>query len=212
MRFKQIAAATLLCSGFAANAQVALAEGFDNVGSLSSAGWQIVNTSPSPGTTWFQGNSGIFPSASGAADSYAAANFLGTSAASGPISNWLITPQLMLDATSTVSFAVRVDGDGFLDRVDVLRSTTGTAPGDFSLIGSYESSTDQGWVNQTFGVSLAAATPTYIAFRYTIGDVATAGNYLGVDNVSITAVPEPATTLLLGLGLAGLIARRRFAV
>lgn len=211
MRFTQIAAATLLCSSFAAHAEVVLAEGFDNLAGLTSAGWQIVNTSPSPGSTWFQGNSGIFPAASGAANSYAAANFLGTSATSGPISNWLITPQLLLDATSTVSLAVRVAGDSFFDRVDVLRSTTGTLPGDFSLIGSYGSVSDQGWLNLTFGAALSAATPTYIAFRYTIDDVATAGNYLGIDSVSITAVPEPASLLLLGLGMAGLLARRRFA-
>ncbi len=212
MRFKQVVAAVAVTfSAFAAHGQiVVLAEGFNNVPGLSASGWTFANTSPSPGQSWFQGNAGIFPAASGAANSYAAANFLSTSATSGPVSNWLITPQLLLDATSTVSLAIRVAGDGFFDRVDVLRSTAGTAPGDFSLIGSYGSLTDQGWVNLSFGAALAATTPAYIAFRYTIEDVATAGNYLGIDNVSITAVPEPTTTLLLGLGLAGLLARRRF--
>ena len=212
MRFKQITVAAMLCIGFAAQAQVALAEGFANVADLPGAGWTIVNTSPLPGTTWFQGNAGIFNAASGAANSYAAANFLGTTAATGPVSNWLITPQLVLDATSTVSFSARGGGDGFLDRLDVLISTTGTAPGNFSLIGSYSSSVDNGWVNQNFGATLAAVTPSYVAFRYVVADVATAGNYLGIDNVLITAVPEPTTTLLLGLGLAGLLARRRLNV
>ena len=209
LRFKQLSVAAVLCGGFAAQAQVALAEGFDNVAGLSGAGWSIVNTSPLPGTTWFQGNSGIFSAASGAASSYAAANFLGTTASSGPVSNWLITPQLMLDATSTVSLAARAGGDGFLDLLEVLISTTGTAPGNFSLIGSYSSSTDNGWVNRSFGATLTSATLSYVAFRYAVTDVATAGNYLGIDNVLITAVPEPTNTLLLGLGLAGLLAYRR---
>lgn len=212
MKFKQLAVAAALCAGFAAQAQIVLAQGFDNVAGLAGAGWQIVNTSASPGTTWFQGNAGIFPAASGAPSSYAAANFLGTTAATGAVSNWLITPQLQLDATSMVFFAARVGGDGgFLDRVDVLRSTTGTAPGDFALLGSYSSSTDNGWVGQSFSANLSAPTPAFIAFRYVIADVATAGNYLGIDTVTITAVPEPTTTLLLGLGLAGLLARRRFS-
>lgn len=204
------ATAALLCSSLSAQAQVALAEGFDNVAGLADAGWLFVNTSPSPGTTWFQGNSGIFTSASGAPDSYAAANFLGTNATSGPVSNWLITPQLLLDATSTVSMAIRTAGDNFLDRIEVRMSTTGVAPADFTtLVGSYSATTDEGWVTPTWGVNLNVATPVYIAFRYTIDDVATAGNYLGIDNVSITAVPEPASMLLLGLGVAGLLARRR---
>jgi hypothetical protein len=80
------------------------------------------------------------------------------------------------------------------------------------LIGSFSSSVDNGWVNQSFGATLAAVTPSYVAFRYVVADVATAGNYLGIDNVLITAVPEPTTTLLLGLGLAGLLVRRRLTV
>ncbi len=210
LRNKQLAvAAALLCGSWAAQAQAALTEGFDDVAGLAGAGWTIVNTSPSPDTTWFQGNTGIFETPFGPANSYAAAAFTGTSAPTGSVANWLITPQLLLDPTSTVSLSVRVGGDDFLDRLDVLISTTGTAAGDFSLIGSYSSSVDNGWVNQSFAAALGAATPSYVAFRYVVDNVATAGNYLGIDSVVITAVPEPTTTLLLGLGLAGLLARRR---
>jgi hypothetical protein len=204
-----LALSTLLCAGFAAHAQVALSEGFANVAGLTGAGWSIVNTSASPGTTWFQGNSGIFSAAAGPANAYAAANFLGTTAASGPVSNWLITPQLVLDATSQVSFQVRAAGDNLLDRLEVLVSTTGTAPGNFSPVGSYESATDSGWVSRSFSLNLTATTPSYVAFRYVVSDVAVAGNYLGLDSVQITAVPEPTTSVLLGLGLAGLLLARR---
>ena len=207
-------AAALLCTPWAVQAQVALSESFNDVAALAGTGWLSVNTSASPGTNWFQGNPGIFPAASGATDSYAAANFLGTTAASGPVSNWLITPQLSLGVGSNVAFDVRVAGAGFLDTLQVLISTTGTAPANFSLLGSYSASTNSGWVPQTVLTGLGAETPAYIAFRYVINDVAVNGNYLGLDNVVITAVPEPTTALLLALGLAGLVGypfRRRQA-
>lgn len=212
MRTKQLTlVAALACAGMSAQANVVLSEGFDNWAGLFTAGWQTVNQSPSPGTTWLPGNPGIFPAASGAAPSYASANFLGTTASSGPISNWLITPQIALNTLTTVSFDVRVVGEGLLDTVEVLVSTSGTAPANFSLIGSYSSSTADFWSAQSFSTNLPAAGLGYVAFRYVVADVATAGDYLGIDNVVITAVPEPATYALLGLGIAALVARRRFS-
>ena len=210
LRIRQLAlAGALACAGVSAQAAVVLTEGFDSLAAALASGWQTVNLSPSPGTTWLQGNPAIFEAASGAADSYASANFLGTTAPSGPISNWLITPQLTLDATSTVSFDVRVVGQGFLDTLQVMVSTTGTAPGDFSVIGTYSSSSADVWIAQSYAAGLTSSTPAFVAFHYLVDDVATQGDYLGVDNVAITAVPEPASLLLMGLGVAGLLVRRR---
>lgn len=59
---------------------------------------------------------------------------------------------------------------------------------------------------------LAGSTSAYVALRYMVDDVAVNGNYLGVDSLVITAIPEPVSALLFGLGLAGLAgvqARRR---
>lgn len=203
-----------------AHAADALSESFDNVAGLAGSGWVLTNNSTSPNQSWFQGNAGIFPADSGVADSYAAASYLSTSA--GAISNWLITPMLQLDSTSVLSFVVRAAGDGFLDTIELRLSVNGastdvggtdTSVGDFStLLGSYASAAAGGWDAQTFSLSgLQAPTMGRLAFRYVVADVATAGNYIGIDSVNVMAVPEPATYALFGLGVAGLLLRRRLA-
>jgi len=219
LKTKKIAAAAavacLLGTAGAAQAQVVLAEAFNNVSTLAGAGWTFRNTSTSPGTNWFQGNAGIFVAQSGAPDAYVAANFLGTTGLTGAVSTWLITPQLVLDNTSTVSMVVQVGGDGFLDTLQVMLSTTGTAPADFSSIGSFSASANAGWVPLSFPALLTGTTLSYVALRYVVDNVAVNGNYLGIDNLVVTAVPEPVSALLFGLGLAGLAgvrARRRLAV
>lgn len=185
------------------------------------ASWTLVNNSATPlGNNWFQGNSAIFPAFNGADTSYAAANFVSTLATTGAVSNWMILPALTLDSTSTISFRVRGAGDSFSDQVEVRFSpgtgadvgTTTTSSGTFnSLLGFYTTTVDAGWVSQTYNLGLAIPTEGRIAFRYVVADVATAGNYLGIDNVVITAIPEPGTYALFALGLAGVMLRRRFS-
>ncbi len=210
-----LAGLALAVAAAGAQANTVLSESFDDVAGLTASGWAQVNASTAPlGTGWFQGNSGIFAAASGAASAYAAANFLGTGSASGAVSNWLMTPVLMLDATSVVSFVARTAGDGFLDRLEVRFSGNGasTNVADFgTLLGSFQASTPTGWVGLSYTLSgLATPTEGRIAFRYIVDNVATAGNYIGIDDVAITAVPEPATYGLMGLGIAALLLRRRF--
>ena len=217
LSIKQVIAATAVLAVSAGAQAMTLTEGFDDVASLSGAGWALVNNSSAPvGGDWFQGNSGIFPAAMGAANSYVAASFLSTSSPTGAISNWLMSPALLLDASSSVSFQVRTAGDGFLDTLEVRLSTSGssTNPAGFgTLLGTYSASTDNGWQALSFSVgALAVATEGRIAFLYKVSDVSVAGNYIGIDSVVITAVPEPATYLLMGLGVAALLLRRRAIV
>lgn len=219
-----LAGLALLAAVGSSQAVTVLSEGFDNVSTLPASGWVQVNNSATPaGTGWFQGNAGIFTAFSGAENSYVAANFLSTGATTGAVSNWLILPTLTLDSSSVLSFMVRTGGEGFLDKLEVRFSTNGastnvgttsTSVGDFSiLLGTYSADTAGGWEGLSFGLwGLSAPTSGRLAFRYVVDNVATAGNYIGIDNVSVTAaVPEPATYVLMALGVAGLVLRRRSA-
>lgn len=202
-----------------------LVEDFDDVSTLAASGWVQVNgSSPAlPGDPWFQGNPGVFDSASGAPDSYVATNY--TSAGFGGIvSNWLILPELSLNSFNMFTFATRSAGT-FPDRLEVRLSTNGssTSLGDFStLLFTINPALNPGgpdgfptdWTSYTIDLG-AVLGPLGVngrlAFRYFIDDNSVNGDYVGIDSVRVSPVPEPATMTLLGLGLAGLAVHRRRA-
>lgn len=213
MNLRQVALATaLFAAGSAAWAGDLLSEGFDDVSTLAGTGWVLQNLSTSGGTTsWFQGDvTTAFTAHSGADNSYIAANF-NNAPVGGTISNWLITPELSLAAATTISLQVRNAGEGFLDTIEVYYSANGasTSVGDFTLLGTYASTQDQGWTALSYDVAAAGGTGRF-AVRYFVGDTSLDGNYIGIDSLSVSAVPEPASAVLAGLGLAVIgIARRR---
>ena len=212
-----------------AGATTLFSENFD---SFPPGSWVNVNNSAPPGTTdWFHGNSGIFAAQQGAADAYAAANFNGA-AFGGNISSWLITPTLSLDNGQVFSFYTRTESPAaFGDRMQVRLSSNGSSTdvgttvssvGDFSnlLLDINPSAADSGypddWTLYSLTLSgLSGPISGRLAFRYLVTDTSLNGNYIGLDTValsdSVATTPLPATLPLFasGLGLLGVMVRRR---
>jgi hypothetical protein len=204
-----LAAMSLAAAAQGAGAQI-LSENFDSFAALAPAGWVFTNLSSSPLQGWFAGNTGVFAAQSGAAGSYAAANFLSSSAVNGTISNWMITPAMTLAGGEVLTFWARAESVDYLDGLTVRLNPTGTtAAGDFTLSLMSVAAVPAQWTEYTLAIpALGGPVSARIAFQYTSPDAFDA-NYLGIDTVAV--VPEPGTALLLGLGAVGLLLRRRMA-
>ena len=198
-----------------------LFEGFDDITTLPGTGWVQTNHSATVGTTnWFQGNSTVFPSQSGAADSYIGANFNNTTG-TNTISNWLLTTPLPLLNGRTITFYTRtVDAPSFPDRLQVRMSTNGassnvgttaTDVGDFTtlLLDINPTYTTDGYPNvwTQFTVTVSGV-PTFttgrLAFRYFVengGPTGANSDYIGIDTFQFNdngpcggATPTPSVT------------------
>jgi hypothetical protein len=200
-------AAALHAAPQAQAAVTVLSAGFDDVGALG--GWLFVNQSMPAGLPWFQGNGGIFPAHAGGGNAYIAANFLSAAQGSGSIDNWLITPQLSLPGAATLSFYTRsARTPGFSDQLEVRYSTGGASIGDFShllLSVGGGSAYPADW--QQYTLPADPGSTIRFAFRYT-GDAASA-EYIGLDTVLVSAVPEPSEWLMLAAGLLLVLWRGR---
>ena len=212
--------AALLAAGLMASAQAdtLLSEGFDSVATLGASGWVFTNASSSAGLSWFPGNSGIFGAQSGDAASYVGANFNSTTAITGVVDNWLISPEFAATAPTTLSFYTQASDLGFLDLLEVrFSSGPGTDVSGFStLVGSVGSAAVSAypvgsWALVSFTLPTAAS--GRIALRYSVANALDA-SYIGVDTLSVVSVPEPAALALFGAGGAAVLAlvrRRRVA-
>lgn len=201
------AALTISASAYADTPPSSLSEGFDDIASLSD--WTLYNADPA-GNAWFQGNSGIFNAASGAADSYIAANYLSASLSSTVVDNWLITPEFTVSGPTQLRFFTRNSAEqGFNDTLDVLfGSGSGVDVSGFTttlLTVGGGTTYPGGWTEYIANIN-GSGTGRF-AFHYT-GSVDNA-SYIGIDSVSVNAVPEPSSWLMLGAGLAGLALLRR---
>jgi hypothetical protein len=221
-RWARLLAAVASCTVMAsAGAAPLLSEGFDNIAALPASGWVLQNNSSPPGTTsWFQGDPALFAAPSGPANSYIAANF-NNAAYGGRVSNWLITPELALNNGESMNFALRLLGEGFLDRVEVYLSTSGastdvgssaSSTGAFTFLAAFDSTVDTGWVGRSVLVNgLTAPASGRFAFRYVVDDTSANGDYIGIDAVSVNAaaIPEPGVMALVLLGSCAMVGVRR---
>lgn len=202
------ALAALAPSAAQAGGTVILSENFNQVGALTD--WVQINNSLPAGLSWFQGNSGVFGAQSGPPDSYIAANYLSAAQGSGTIDNWLITPELTLGGLTHLSFFTRTQSlPGMNDMLEVRFSTgSGTGTSGFTTLVTTvggPSAYPGSWQEITAHLVLPGS--GRFAFRY-LGDAASA-NFIGIDTVSVSAVPEPSAYLMLGLGIALLPLLRR---
>ena len=216
--------AGLLAAGLMAGAQadvVTLSQNFDDFAGLQAAGWVFANNSANPNLSWFAGNSGIFGAQSGAAGSYAAANFNSTNSATGLIDNWLISPMFTLGTSPTLDFYTQGADNGLFDMLEVRYSSgASSAVSTFTTLlatigdGVSQQYPTGGWAH--YSLTLPADAAGRIGFRYVASDASNA-DYIGVDTVSASAIsvttpiPEPGMLALTALGLAAVAgaARRR---
>jgi len=184
----------------------AFSEDFANIATLPGSGWYTQNNSvPVGSTSWFQGNTTVFTSQSGNADSYIGANFNATTGVN-TISEWLLTPTIGFNNGDVIRFWTRtVTGNQFPDRLQVRLSLNGSSTnvgtgsasvGDFTglitdinptyTVGGYP----EVWTQYTVTMSgLSGQTYGRLAFRYFVENGGPNGdnsNYIGIDSFSYT--------------------------
>ena len=191
-----------------AQAGVLLSEGFENMGSLAAKGWVFNNASTPGGLTpnWYQGDQSIFGAQSGSLNSYAAVNY-NAAATGGMLNAWMLTPIFDASQGATVSFYLRAaHDDGYFDQINFgFVNADGTLTR--TALTSVNAVPDSDWVKYTTSIGTNTLGSVRFAFQYT--GAAEFANYAGVDSLSISEVPEPATMALIAAGLLGLRTARR---
>jgi hypothetical protein len=206
-------------TGFIGGGTITFGNGAGTAMAFSSGSWFAFNASAPQGSTgWFNNNS-VFAPHSGAGQLNA--NFNNTTG-TNTINNLMMSPVRTFNNGDTISFWTRTFSPAtFPDRMRLLLSTNGasTAVGDFSTvlldINSGLTTTGYPTVYTQFSATLTGLggpTSGRFALNYFVpggGPSGANSDFIGIDDVQYTAVPEPGSMIALGLGAAALVARRR---
>ncbi|WP_426103941.1 choice-of-anchor J domain-containing protein [Massilia sp. TSP1-1-2] len=190
-----------------ANASVLVSQDFNNVAALTSAGWVLNNASPNVGVAadWFQGVPSLMHAQAGATHQYIAAGY--NNASQGAINNWLISPTFSVVSSGSISFWAKADAaDGFSDQLAFGMSNGSSALNAFTLNPVFTVPTGE-WTRYVLNFAGMGSGVARFGIQYS-GSYE-ASNFVGVDSLLITTVPEPATMFMFGAGLLGLMAARR---
>jgi hypothetical protein len=146
---KNLLIASILCLTSVYPAQVLLQEDFNYPFNPAAAGWDVQNLSQVTNTSttfWQQGDAyNYFAAFNGQMYDYLSADYFGTDVnAAGTISNWLITPPLIIYNGAVLQFATRTESVGaanlYPDRMQVRMSTVASAsviPAGVNSVGSF---------------------------------------------------------------------------
>lgn len=185
---------------------------------FDSGTWHFLNESnPEGDLGWFNAGVGTVDAHSGVRQ--AGVNFLSTDGAND-ISNWMMSPVRSFNNGDIVSFWTVTPDNDFPDRLHLKLSLAGasTATSDFAITlvtVNPNLGTEYPTVHTQFTATitgLAGATEGRLGFHYDVtdgGPDGTNSNYIGIDDVSYEAVPEPATMAILAAGAAALMRRRK---
>ena len=209
---KALCACACLMASSESPAQTLIKEGFESLSALMASGWTLRNASTPLGSTGVGlGDPRIFAAQAGTPGSYLSADHK-NAASGGKIETWILSPAFSTEQGGTASFWLR--GDVPAGHQDTGRAGVTEGGSSCEVCGLGDGFTDwyaTGRWTQVV-IDFAARGPgTQARFAIVYEGLESSANYIGIDSLQITSVPEPGSWLLVAGGLSVLAVRRRIA-
>ncbi len=165
---------------------------------LNARGWITLNVDGGGTTSWFQGNSTVFPAYEGPANGYVGQNFNGANG--NLIDQWLISPPVTVNAGDTLSFWHRSpDNTIYDDSIFVRYSTTaGTTPAAFDVTWGRYMVSKTGWARWTGTFPTSGTIRFAIQYYHTQGGpTGNYSDYFGLDYVQVISSSQNAMVQII---------------